>query len=132
MLLATVTCVLRWHVHSAQRIYPCLITTRSGAVRDETKTQTDALMNVDEEDNLVSIMEEALEEAPRDMVSVVKRRDKELKVRLVPYSSCTCLLRALLHARECHGVWCCCVGCMKYLVVAMLLHAGRHLCLPYQ
>lgn len=50
----------------------------------QKNAQTDELMNVDEEDNLVSAMEAALEEAPREMVLHVKRRNKELKVCRVP------------------------------------------------
>lgn len=37
-------------------------------------------MNVDYEDNTQSIMETALEVAPKDMVMLVARRDQELKV----------------------------------------------------
>ena len=37
-------------------------------------------MNVDYEDNTQSIMESALDLASKDMVSLVARRDQELKV----------------------------------------------------
>lgn len=55
---------------------------RTCDVRRKTKTlQTNELMDVDKEDHNQSIMEAALETAPRDMVALVARRDQELKVR---------------------------------------------------
>ena len=52
------------------------------ARRNSNQPQTDALMCVDEDDNLTSMMEAALEEAPQEMVALVKRRNQELKVRV--------------------------------------------------
>lgn len=43
-------------------------------------TQANKLMNVNYDDNSQSIMETALDIAPKDMVSLVARRDQELKV----------------------------------------------------
>ena len=53
-------------------------------VHGETIAQTNGLMDVDKEDNNQSIMEDALDVAPRKMVSLVARRDQELKVRVMP------------------------------------------------
>ncbi|CAM9400743.1 unnamed protein product, partial [Laminaria digitata] len=44
--------------------------------------EVDKLMDVDKEDNNQSIMEAALETAPRDMVALVARRDQELKKQI--------------------------------------------------
>lgn len=40
---------------------------------------------MDEDDNVTSMMEAALEDAPKGMVTLVKRRDQDLKVR-VPHA----------------------------------------------
>lgn len=39
-------------------------------------------MGVDDDDNITSMMEAALEQAPKEMITLVKRRDQELKVRI--------------------------------------------------
>lgn len=61
---------------SQQVIGPC-------ARRKTKQTQTNALMCVDEDDNVISMMEAALEEASPEMVALVKRRNQALKVRIV-------------------------------------------------
>lgn len=59
-------------------------TTVHTTVWDENTTQTEELLGVDKEDNRQSIMEAALEIAPKDMGTLVALRDQQLKVHRAP------------------------------------------------